>query len=117
MSRCPDVVKIGFQQYRIVQLSSKEDPLLADSSAGYTQDSRNIIVIDRNLGEGKKRVTVFHELLRACRFIFQNETPSKKVEYEEWEHHFISLWENSVLMVLKENPELTKWLLDEKLES
>jgi len=39
------------------------------------------------------------------------------VEYEEWEHHFISLWENSVLMVLKENPELTKWLLDENSES
>lgn len=112
-SRCPNVVKIGFQQYRIIELTSKDDPLLADSSSGYTQDSRNIIVIDRELGESKKRATVFHELLHACRFIFQNETPGKKETYEDWEHHFISLWENSVLMVLKENPELTAWLLEE----
>ena len=114
MSRCPDVVKIGFQQYRIVQLTSKDDPLLADSSAGYTQDSRNIIVIDRELGESKKRVTVFHELLHACRFVFDNSPPDKKGSYEEWEHHFIGVWENSVLLVLQQNLELTAWLLDEK---
>jgi len=35
------------------------------------------------------------------------------MEYEEWEHHFISVWENPILMVLKENPELTQWLLEE----
>ena len=63
--------------------------------------------------ERAKRVTVFHELLHACRFIFQNDSPSKKMEYEEWEHHFISVWENPILMVLKENPELTQWLLEE----
>jgi len=110
--RCPDVVKIGFQQYRIVQLSTQEDPLLADSSHGYTQDSRNIIVIDRDLPETKKRVTVFHELFHACRFIFKNDPTPKKMDYEEWEHHFINLWQDSMLMVLKDNPELTQWLLE-----
>lgn len=112
-TRLPNVVKIGYQEYRIVELSVQDDPLLADNTHGYTQDQRNIIVIDKDLPETKKKVVVFHELLHACRFIFQGEVPSKKADYEEWEHHFIGLWENSMPMVLKENKELREWLLND----
>lgn len=111
--RCPDVVKIGVQNFRITQLGKQQDALLSDSNYGYTQDTRNIIVIDRDLDETKKRVTVFHEILHATRFVFDNSPPEKKTSYEEWEHHFIGVWENSILLVLQQNPELTEWLLDE----
>lgn len=112
-TRLPNVVKIGYQEYKLVELSVQDDPLLADNTHGYTQDQRNIIVIDKDLPETKKKVVVFHELLHACRFIFQGDPPSKKADFEEWEHHFIGLWENTIPMVLKENKELREWLLND----
>lgn len=110
---CPNSVKIGFQEYLIVQHDVKADPLLTEGNYGYTQDARNIIVIDQDLHESKKKVTVFHEVMHAARFIFVNEKPKKTADYEELEHHFIALWENSLLMVLRDNPQLTDWLLGE----
>jgi hypothetical protein len=109
--RCPDAIKIGIQEFRIVQLNSKDDALLTDSSYGYTQDARNIIVIDRDLPESKKRTVVFHEILHAIRFVFETERP-KKADYEEWEHYFIGIWENTIPLVLQANPEFTEWLLE-----
>ena len=106
--RCPSEVKIGVQVFQIVELASKQDPLLAESNHGYTQDSRNII--DKDMHESKKRVTVWHEIMHACRFVFETERPRPKAEFDELEHHFIGLWENSLLMVLKDNKELTEWL-------
>jgi len=108
---CPKSVRIGIQTWQIQQLSEKEDTLLAEGNCGYTQDVRNIIVIDKNLHESKKKVTVWHEVMHATRFTFEPTQPRKQAEYEEWEHHFIAVWENSLLMVLVDNPELTKWLL------
>ena len=115
--RCPDVVKIGAQEYQIVQLGVKEDAVLTDGNYGYTQDARNIIVIDKDLHESKKKVTVFHEIMHACRFVFANEHYKPKAEYEEVEHHFIGVWENSLLMVLRDNRELTEWLIGDKKSS
>jgi Zn-dependent peptidase ImmA (M78 family) len=112
-SACPEKVKIGFQEYLIVQHNIKGDPLLTEGNYGYTQDARNIIVIDQDLHESKKKVTVFHEVMHAARFIFENEKPKKNADFDELEHHFIALWENSLLMVLRDNPELTDWLLGE----
>jgi hypothetical protein len=51
--------------------------------------------------------------MHAARFIFENEKPKKTADFDELEHHFIALWENSLLMVLRDNPELTEWLLGE----
>lgn len=109
---CPKSVRIGVQVFEIVEHNPKDDPLLAEGSLGYTQDSRNIIVLDKFQHETKKKVTVWHEIMHASRFTFENNRPKHKTEYEDWEHHFISVWENSLLMVLRDNPKLTKWLLD-----
>lgn len=109
---CPKSLKIGAQVYEIIELNPKDDALLTDGSSGYTQDARNVIVIDKFLHESKKKVTVWHEVLHATRFTFENTRPRKQAEYEEWEHHFIGIWENSLLMVLRDNPALTKWLLE-----
>lgn len=109
---CPDSVKIGIQVFQIVEHHPKDDPLLTEGNYGYTQDARNIIVIDKSMHESKKRVTVWHEIMHATRFIFETERPRKLTEYEDWEHHFIAVWENSLLMVMKDNPKLMQWLLD-----
>lgn len=100
------------QVYEILEINQQDDPLLTEGNHGYTQDARNVIVVDKALHESKKRVTVWHEILHATRFTFETSRPRRQAEYEEWEHHFIGLWENSLLMVLKDNPELTKWLLE-----
>jgi Zn-dependent peptidase ImmA (M78 family) len=112
-ARCPDVVKIGAQEYQIVQLGIKDDPILTEGNHGYTQDARNIIVLDKEIHESKKKVTVFHELMHACRFVFEVEEYRPKADYDEVEHHFIGLWENSLLMVLRDNRELREWLIGE----
>jgi hypothetical protein len=109
---CPKVVRIGVQDFEIIELDPKLDPILTEGNYGYTQDPRNIIVIDRTMHESKKRVTVWHEVMHAARFVFENERPKNKTEYEDWEHHFISVWENSLLMIMKDNPKLLLWLLE-----
>ena len=97
----------------IKELSVSADPLLAEGNLGYTQDSRNIIVIDKDQSESKKRVTVWHELMHAARMTFDADD-NKKLDYEGWEHHFIGVWENSLLMILRDNPKLTEWLLNDR---
>ena len=110
---CPKQVRIGLEVWTIVEHDIKADPLLTEGNYGYTQDPRNIIVIDKDLHESKKRVTVFHELMHAARMVFETGEPKKGADYEELEHHFIAVWENSLLLILRDNPELTEWLLDD----
>lgn len=97
----------------IKELALADDPLLAEGNLGYTQDSRNIIVIDQDQSESKKKVTVWHELMHAARMTFDADD-AKKLDYEGWEHHFIGVWENSLLMILRDNPKLTEWLLNDR---
>jgi hypothetical protein len=37
--------------------------------------------------------------------------PKSSADYEEWEHHFIGIWEQSLLMIFRDNPELKDYLL------
>ena len=93
--------------------SPKTDTMFSDGSFGYTHDARNVIVLNANQSESKKKVTMMHELMHAARFTFQT-GEIKKGDYETWEHHFINIWENSLLMILRDNPDLTAWLLEDK---
>lgn len=97
----------------IIEHTQQTDPLLAEGNLGYTQDSRNVIVIDKDQSESKKKVTVWHELMHSARMTFDTDD-TRKLDYEGWEHHFIGVWENSLLMILRDNPDLTKWLLEDK---
>ena len=110
---CPKTVKIGVEVWTIVEHNIKGDPLLTEGNYGYTQDPRNIIVIDQDLHESKKKVTVFHEIMHAARMVFETANPKKNADYEELEHHFIAVWENSLLLILRDNPELREWLVSE----
>ncbi len=110
----PAKVKIGMQVFDILERASKQDGMLHDGSYGYTLDSKNMIVLDKDMHPSKKRVTLFHEVMHAVRMVYENPTkPSAKSSYEDWEHHFIGIWENALLTVLKDNPELRKYLLEE----
>jgi hypothetical protein len=112
-SAMPTYVKIGPQIFDIVERSAAKDGMLTDGSYGYTLDSKNLIVIDADIHISKKRVTLMHEVLHAARMVFDTGTKLKKTDdFEAWEHYFIGIWESSLLLVFKENPELLNWLLD-----
>lgn len=114
MSEVPKSVKVGVQVFDIIERTQKQDGMLNDGSYGYTIDTQNVIVIDSQLHISKKKVTVMHEILHAARMIFDNSVKPKKADdFEAWEHYFIGVWENSLIMVMRDNPELIEWLISE----
>jgi hypothetical protein len=105
-------IKIGAEVFEVVEKSVKGDGMLNDGSYGYTLDGGNVIVIDKDIHESKKKVTLFHELMHAARMVFDLPSkPKSSADYEEWEHHFIGIWEQSLLMIFRDNPELKDYLL------
>lgn len=106
-----DSVKIGPEMYDVEFRQTREDGMLNDNSYGYTLEQGNLIVVAADISESKQKVTLMHEILHAARMIFEGPVkPKKKSEYEEWEHHFISIYENAFLMIMQDNPDLVKWL-------
>ncbi len=108
----PNQVKIGPQIFNIVERLKSDDGMLNDDTFGYTLDLSNLIVIDQDLHVTKKQVTLLHEIMHACRMVFEGPSkPSKSDDADVWEHHFIGIWESSLLLVLRENPDIVKWLV------
>jgi Mlc titration factor MtfA (ptsG expression regulator) len=106
------IIKIGSQEYKVEERNSKDDGMLNDGNNGYTVEAGNLIVIDKNITKGKKQVTLLHEVLHAIRFVNDGmPKPRANDEFEEWEHYFIALYEDNLLAVLKNNPELKDWLI------
>lgn len=105
-------VKIGPQVFDVEFRSTREDGMLNDNSYGYTLDQGNLIVVASDISLSKQQVTLVHEILHSARMILEGASkPKKKAEYEEWEHHFIGIYENAFIMIMQDNPELVKWLL------
>lgn len=105
------VIKIGAHEYRIEFRSKSNDGMLNDNNHGYTLEENNLIVINKDLSDSKKQVVLFHELLHAIRFVNDGmPKPRKKDDFEEWEHYFIALYENNLLAVIKDNPQLVEWI-------
>lgn len=105
----PKQVKIGPQTFTIEFRDPAKDGMLNDGSIGYTLDSGNLIVISKNISLSKQQVTLMHEILHAMRMIFENGMPKKNASYEKWEHFFIGVYENAMLMLMRDNPELVEW--------
>jgi hypothetical protein len=114
----PTKIKIGAQDWIIVQRSRNDDGIISDDSYGYTLQKSNLIVIDKDCPPSRKRQTLFHELFHAIRF--SNGSSGIKPNMEDvlshevidtWEHYFIAMYEDTMLSVLRENPTLTKYLL------
>jgi hypothetical protein len=113
LSKLPVTIKIGTQDWTVVEHTSKEDGMLYEDNYGYTLERRNMIVMDKDASDSRKRQVLMHEILHAIRFTFF--TGSKmptKLNFEDTEHYFIGMYEETLLMVLKDNPQLIEYLLD-----
>ena len=110
----PTSVKVGTQIFAVVERSSDVDGMLNDGNYGYTLDEKNLIVVEKDIHKSKKQITLLHEILHACRMVFDNSLKPKKTDdFEVWEHYFIGTVEQPLLLVLSENPGLIEWLMDD----
>ena len=108
-------IKVGPQKFDIIQRDPKEDGMLNDGAYGYTLDNKNVIVLSSYLSNGKEKVTMLHEILHAVRMSNDGmPRPSKDDDFECWEHYFIAMYETGLLAVLKDNPKLVEWLLNDQ---
>lgn len=109
----PTKVKLGSQVFKIEFRDPKNDGMLNDGNQGYTLDYGNLIVVASNLSKSKQQVTLLHEILHAMRMTFENSTFPTGTDFEEVEHFFINIYENSILMFIRDNPEIVEWLEEE----
>ena len=116
--KLPNKVKIGAQNWEIIERSRDDDGYINDDSYGYTLQKSNVIVLDKHCPPSRKRQTLFHELFHAIRF--SNGSSGIKPNMEDilpnevistWEHYFIAMYEDTMLSVLRENPQITEYFL------
>ena len=107
----PKKINIGTQEWAVVEHTSKEDGMLYEDNYGYTLERMNMIVLDKEASESRKRQVLMHEILHAIRFTFftGNKMPPK-LSFEETEHYFIGMYEETLLMVFSDNPDLLTYL-------
>jgi hypothetical protein len=109
----PKKIKIGAQWYRVEERKTGDDGMLSDATSAYTLAERNLIVLSADLAESNKRQVLVHEILHAIHNVLGSSTkPTKSADFADWEHHFISAYESGLLMVLQDNPELVKYLVE-----
>jgi len=108
----PKTIKIGTQEWTIEEHTSKEDGMLYEDNYGYTLERRNMIVLDKDASDSRKRQVLIHEIFHAIRFtFFTGNKMAPKLNFEDTEHYFIGMYEETLLMVLKDNPDLVEYLL------
>lgn len=108
--KLPNKVKIGSQIWEISEQKRKH---AMDNHFAVTNIKDNTIVVDADQAESMKRTTLFHELLHAIRITFGGSNrPSKWQDYEEAEHYWIGLYEEPVVAMLQDNPEIVAYLLN-----
>lgn len=106
---------MGTQDWTIVEHTSKEDGMLYEDNYGYTLERRNMIVIDKDASDSRKKQVLVHEILHAIRFtFFTGSKMAPKLNFEDTEHYFIGMYEETLLMILQDNPLLVEYLLDKK---
>jgi Zn-dependent peptidase ImmA (M78 family) len=118
--KIPKKVKIGQRTFRIHQKHEANDPLLS-GAFGYTMGDYDNIVLRENMSSGQKRSTLFHELLHAVSVVYTNgfAKVSEMEEDEEydsyhrrWQHYMISLYEEHVVTMFRDNPQLVNYLIN-----
>jgi ribose 5-phosphate isomerase len=109
--KIPKSVKIGSQVWEISEQKRKHS---SDSHYGFTSTKDNTIIVDADMADSMKRTTLFHELLHAIGITFGGSfTPSSKISFEEMEHFWIGRFEEPVVAMLRDNPELVKFLIED----
>jgi Zn-dependent peptidase ImmA (M78 family) len=117
--KMPTKVKIGTQNWTVIERSSNMDDALSSSAYGYTLVRSSTIIIDADAPPSRKRQTLLHELLHAIRYSMGNSTIPATSDDESkttdaWEHYFIGIYEEGVLAILRDNPPVTAYLLSEE---
>lgn len=106
--RLPSRVMIGSQVWEISEQKRKH---AMENHYGLTNGKDNTIIIDAELSLSMKRTTLFHELLHAIRITFGGSlTPNKWVDFFEAEHYWIGLYEEPVVAMMRDNPDLVAFL-------
>ena len=109
----PKEIKVGSQIFKVVSRDPANDGMLHEA-VGYSLDDENLIVLSSRLGESKKRQTLMHEVLHCLKFAFYAGHHPLTKDLDTWEHFFIHLYEEPLVMVLRDNPELVKYLTEKK---
>lgn len=108
----PKSIKIGTQNWEIKEQKRKHSSDFIDGTYGFTIDKDNVIVLDADMSNSVRRTTLLHEIMHAIRYTFGgSHRPHKSSSYEEWEHYWIGLMEEPMLLVMQDNPELVSYLL------
>lgn len=109
--KLPSKVKIGSQIWEVSEQKRKH---AMDNHYGVTNGKDNSIVIDAELSDSMKRTTLFHELMHAIRVTFGGSlSPSKWADFYEAEHYWIGLYEEPVVAMLRDNPDLLAYLTND----
>lgn len=113
----PDKVKIGQREYKVVVRNKQSDAQLL-SSYGYTiYDSSHIILRDC-MSIGLCRSTLLHEVMHAIihdrenRYTDEVYNHKKEINMEDMGHYFISVFEESMVLMMINNKKLVRFLSD-----
>jgi hypothetical protein len=111
----PLKIKVGSQWFDVIERSRHDDGMLNDGTFGYTLDTENLIVLDKDISHSRQQLTLWHELMHATRNVYDTSVvPKKSDNFEIWEHFFIGIWEESLLVLLRDNPKLMEYLISEE---
>jgi hypothetical protein len=109
-SKLPSKIRLGSQVWDVSVQKRKHAS--DDGHYGFTNAKDNTIVLDAELPESMLRTTLLHELLHAIGVTFGGSfKPAKATDYLDWEHYWIGLYEEPLVMLLRDNPELVGFLL------
>jgi hypothetical protein len=119
--KLPTKIKIGSQDWTVEERSKNIDGMLNDGNYGYTIQEGNIIVVDKAANPSRKRQVLFHELFHAVRFSsgssgikpnMDDVQPNEVIDI--WEHYFIAMYEDAFLTIIRDNPDVTSYLLSKE---
>lgn len=111
-SKMPTKIKIGSQMWTVEERTVITDGILDDNAYGYTLKRGSLIVIDANATPSRKRQTLWHELMHAVKSSMGSIVTPKNEDSDDWEHYFIGMYEEGLLLILRENPKLVDYLLE-----
>jgi hypothetical protein len=109
--KLPKEVLVGSQPFAVIERTPETDGMLGEAYA-YTLVESNLIVVRRDLPAAHKRKILVHELLHAVIFTFgRSDRVEKNDNFDDWEHHFITMTSEPLVMLVRNNPDLVGFLL------
>jgi Zn-dependent peptidase ImmA (M78 family) len=113
--KMPTEVQIGTQLWAIEERNRNKDSALSDDAYGYTLHRDSLIIIDSLATPSRKRQTLLHELMHAVRHTMGSPiTPKNDDDSDVWEHFFIGMYEEGLLLIIRDNPKVLDYLLSEE---